>query len=203
MELDPEAVLVFKRQAKVLMRKRSRALRASVPKSALALRSEKIAERLLGSDALKTATRVALFDPILQKNEIDLGAVDAALRARGALIFYPSIDPVTREMVFREVRDLGALEERGLGFREPPYDAPEALVLDVIVVPALAIDGRGFRLGYGAGFYDRTLPRYAPPAVSIGVVFDFQLAADLPDTEGDVPVDQIATDMKWVDVVRG
>jgi len=65
-----------------------------------------------------------------------------------------------------------------------------------VLVPALALDSRGHRLGYGAGYYDRTLPRFCPPAVSIGVAYDFQLLVELPVTEGDVPCDWIVTDTR-------
>jgi 5-formyltetrahydrofolate cyclo-ligase len=88
------------------------------------------------------------------------------------------------------------MEERGFGFREPPPGAPEATSLDVILVPALQIDARGHRIGYGAGYYDRTLPRFAPPAVAIGVAFDFQLISEVPITEGDVAVSMVVTDQR-------
>ncbi|HVY49722.1 MAG TPA: 5-formyltetrahydrofolate cyclo-ligase, partial [Minicystis sp.] len=52
----------------------------------------------------------------------------------------------------------------------------------------------GYRLGYGAGYYDRALPRVRPPALAVGVAFSFQLVADLPVTEHDVPVDLVVTD---------
>ncbi len=202
MELDPEAVAVFRRQAKALMRKRSRALRASMPKGAIAARSAELAKRLLSLPAIERAASVALFYPIVEKNEVDLRAVDAALRARGVRVSYPSIDPETRTMVFREVADPEAMTELGMGFRDPGPGAPLAEALDVIVVPALAVDARGHRIGYGAGFYDRALARYAPPARAIAVAFDFQLAAEIPETEGDVPVDEIVTDAKVLQVPR-
>ncbi|HEY5239824.1 MAG TPA: 5-formyltetrahydrofolate cyclo-ligase, partial [Polyangiaceae bacterium] len=55
---------------------------------------------------------------------------------------------------------------------------------------------RGHRIGYGAGYYDRALPRFAPPAVSVTVLFDFQLVAEVPTTDGDVTVDWIVTDTR-------
>jgi 5-formyltetrahydrofolate cyclo-ligase len=69
----------------------------------------------------------------------------------------------------------------------------------VVIVPALWIDAGGQRIGYGAGFYDRTLPRFCPPGRSIGVAFDFQLAGDVPVTEGDVAVGLVVTDMRVLD----
>jgi 5-formyltetrahydrofolate cyclo-ligase len=101
-------------------------------------------------------------------------------------------------MTFRFVDDPAAMDERGLGFREPGDAAPEAAALDVIVVPALVVDPRGHRIGYGAGFYDRALARFAPPAHAIAVAFSFQLLAEVPVTEGDVPVSLIVTDERVI-----
>jgi 5-formyltetrahydrofolate cyclo-ligase len=86
----------------------------------------------------------------------------------------------------------------GFGFREPSLDDPEAVrgEVEAVVVPALAADPSGHRIGYGAGYYDRTLPRFAPPAVAVAVVFDFQLVAEVPTTDGDVRVDWIVTDTR-------
>jgi 5-formyltetrahydrofolate cyclo-ligase len=70
-------------------------------------------------------------------------------------------------------------------------------------VPALAADPRGHRIGYGAGYYDRALPSYVPPAATFVVVFDFQLLAEVPCTEGDVPVDRIVTDARTLQAEPG
>ena len=194
MEIDAEVEAALRYRAKVVLRKRARALRNSIPRAAALARSARIAEALAALPAVVNARSVALFYPIEGRNEVDLLALDARLRAEGKRVAYPSIDPDTREMTFRFVDDPEAMEERGLGFREPAPEAPEADALDVIVVPALQIDGRGHRIGYGAGFYDRALPRFAPPALTVGVAFSFQLIAEVPDTEGDVPLALVVTD---------
>jgi 5-formyltetrahydrofolate cyclo-ligase len=183
---------VLRRRAKAVLRKRYRGLRAAIPAGAIAERSARVVAALERLDLVREARAVALFHPIDGKNEVDLRALDGALRARGVAVAYPAIDAQTGVMSLR-LAEPADLDERGHGFREPPQGAPEA-VLDVIVVPALAIDARGHRLGYGAGYYDRTLPRYAPPARTVGVAFSFQLAPDLPSTAGDVPVDLVVTD---------
>lgn len=182
-------------RAKAELRKRLRGLRNTTPASACAERSSRIVAHLAAHEAIARAARVALFWPILERHEVDLRALDATLRARGVVIAYPSIDPDSREMTFR-VAEPTALEERGLGFSEPPYDAPVPEALDAIVVPALAVAPTGHRLGYGAGFYDRTLPRWAPPAITLAVAYDFQLLAEVPVTTGDVPVRFVVTDAR-------
>jgi 5-formyltetrahydrofolate cyclo-ligase len=202
-DFDPEALAELSRRAKAALRKRARALRNSIPRDAIADRSARIAARLEALPAVARAATVALFWPIEGRNEVDLRPLDARLRAAGKRIAYPSIDPETRVMTFRFVDDPAGLEERGLGFQEPDPSAPEAPGLDVVVVPALQIDGRGHRIGYGAGFYDRTLPRFAPPATAVGVAFDFQLIAEVPVTEGDVPVALVVTDARVLQPEEG
>ena len=188
----------IRRRVKGEIRKRMRGLRNTLPADACAKRSAAIIDRLLAHPALATARRVALFWPIEARHEVDLRPLDAALRARGVTVAYPAIDPETRVMDFRSGFDPSAMEEQGMGFREPPAGATVAARgdLDVVVVPALAVDPRGHRIGYGAGFYDRALPLYAPPAVTIAVAFDFQLTAEVAVTEGDVAVQWIVTDTR-------
>jgi 5-formyltetrahydrofolate cyclo-ligase len=194
--VDPGLELELRYRAKAALRKRARALRNSIPRDAVAERSARIAARIEGLPAIAPAREVALFWPIEGRNEVDLRPLDARLRAQGKRIAYPSIDPDTRVMTFRLVDDPASLEERGLGFREPDPAAPEAASLDVVIVPALQIDPRGHRIGYGAGFYDRTIPRFCPPAVAVAVAFSFQLIPEVPITEGDVAVSLIVTDEK-------
>jgi 5-formyltetrahydrofolate cyclo-ligase len=192
---------VIRARVKAELRKRLRALRATTPLDACAKRSARIVERLESLPAVANARRIALFWPIVERHEVDLRPLDAILRARGAEVAYPSIHPETRVMTFRFASP-DALEERGLGFREPPESAREAArgELDVLVVPAIAIDPAGHRIGYGAGFYDRTIPSFAPPAVSVGVAYDFQLVAEVPFAPHDVPLSVMVTDARTLEI---
>jgi 5-formyltetrahydrofolate cyclo-ligase len=196
MAMDSDAEQELRYRAKAALRKRARALRNAIPRESALARSARIAERIEELPFVAAASRVALFHPIEGRNEVDLTALGERLRARGVRVAYPSIDPDTRVMTFRFVDDPGAMEERGLGVCEPAPEAEEATALDVVIVPALQIDGRGHRIGYGAGFYDRTLPRFVPPARSVGVAFDFQLVAEVPDTPGDIALSLIVTDSR-------
>jgi 5-formyltetrahydrofolate cyclo-ligase len=203
MEIDADVERTLRFRAKAVLRKRARALRSTIPASAIAERSARIRAALEGSPVFAGAQSVALFHPIEGRNEVDLRPLDSALRGRGASVAYPSIDPETRVMTFRFVRDPALMEERGLGFCEPAADDVEASRLDVIVVPALGVDPRGHRIGYGAGFYDRAIPLFAPPAVTIGVAFDFQLLPEVPITDGDVALALVITDARILEPVPG
>jgi 5-formyltetrahydrofolate cyclo-ligase len=187
---------LLRRRVKVELRKRMRGLRGAMPAAVSAEKSARIVERLLALEAMQRARSVALFWPIVARREVDLRAADAALRARGAAVAYPALQD-DGVLQFRFVDDLAAMEPHALGFQEPPAHATPAAPgqLDAIVVPALAVDPRGQRIGYGAGHYDRTLPAHAS-AARIVVVFDFQLVPDVPDTDGDTPVEWIVTDTR-------
>lgn len=192
----PEDLL--RARVKVELRKRMRGLRKTLPASACAARSARIVERLTHLAPVAGARAVALFWPMEDRHEVDLRALDARLRDRAVRVAYPCLDPETHAMTFRFVSNPGAMQEMGFGFREPASNDVEAAAdeLDVVVVPALAVDPRGHRVGYGGGHYDRTLPRFAPPAASIAVAFDFQLVPETPRTEGDVSVGWVVTDAR-------
>jgi 5-formyltetrahydrofolate cyclo-ligase len=186
----------LRQRVKAELRKRMRGLRNAVPQSACAERSARIVGRLSKLEPIAAARSVALFWPIVERHEVDLRGLDGHLRGRGLRVAYPAVDPETRAMTFRFVDDPEAMVEQGFGFREPAATAPEAAPgeLDAIVVPALAVDPSGHRIGYGAGYYDSTLPRYAPPAVTVVVAFQFQLIAEVPVTQGDVRLHWVVTD---------
>jgi 5-formyltetrahydrofolate cyclo-ligase len=191
---------LLRRRVKSEIRKRMGALRNTIPASSCAQRSARIVERLIDLEPVATARTVALFWPIEHRHEVDLRALDARLRERGARVAYPVVEPDSGAMSFRFAAHVDAMQEHPLGFREPPPQEPQAGPgdLDVIVIPALAIDPRGHRIGYGAGHYDRALPRFAPPAVIVGVAYDFQLVAETPETEGDVGTHWIVTDARAI-----
>ncbi len=191
---DVETLLRYK--AKTVLRQRARSLRNTMPKEAIALRSAAITRALEGLSCIEKACKIALFFPMERRNEVDLRELDSKLRERDVRVAYPTIDPETKLMTFRFTRALTDLEERGSMFREPKTTMEEATKLDVIIVPALQVDPRGQRIGYGAGYYDQTLPRFAPPAKTIIVAFDFQLIAEVPITTGDVACDLIVTDKR-------
>jgi 5-formyltetrahydrofolate cyclo-ligase len=189
---------VLRLRVKIEIRKRMRGLRRAMPAGACAVRSARLVERLAELAPILCARAVALFWPIEERHEVDLRSLDARLRERGARVAYPWVDPETHAMTFRFVSHPDAMREQGFGFREPAPGDAEAVPgeLDAVVVPALAVDPRGHRVGYGAGYYDRTLPRFAPPATSIAVAFDFQLVPETPKTDGDVSVAWVVTDAR-------
>ena len=71
-----------------------------------------------------------------------------------------------------------------------------ATQLEVVIVPGAVFDRRGYRLGYGGGYYDRFLALEAPQALRIGLCFDLQLVDQLPEEAHDVPMDWLVTEQE-------
>jgi 5-formyltetrahydrofolate cyclo-ligase len=171
-------------------------------------RSARIVENLDALPALRGAKRIALFWPIEERHEVDLRPLDARLRARGARVAYPTL-PLSGEMVFVWVDDVDSMRLHPLGFLEPsvgelelpPAPSLPRLELDLIVVPAIALDPTGHRIGYGGGNYDRLLPSYRN-TTTVGVAYDFQLIPEVPAMEGDVAVQWIVTDRRVLQASR-
>src|ERR1043166_6735498 len=91
MHLEGDDERELRRRAKAVLRKRARALRAAIPKDAILARSGRIVDALLALEPLARARKVALFSPIVERNEVDARALAPRLRATGVAVYYPSI----------------------------------------------------------------------------------------------------------------
>jgi 5-formyltetrahydrofolate cyclo-ligase len=140
--------------------------------------------------ALPPGALVASFWPL--RNEADPRLLVRALARKIAL---PCIAGSNTALVFRLWREGDVLESSALGTHEPSAAAPK-LVPSVVLVPLLAFDAEGFRLGYGGGYYDRTLAelRKAGGAIAIGVAYDGQETQSLPREPHDEPLDMVVTE---------
>lgn len=179
------------------LRKRMRSVRSAHPASALAERSRRIVDRIASLEAWGTARTVALF--MSMPDEVQLAELVRIAREDGRRVALPVVTDGPA-LVFRAPFDGGmehGMVTSSFGIAEPSEDAPTVAYedIDLVVVPALAIDPRGQRIGYGAGYYDHTLP-LATRAVRVGVVFDFQLIVETPTRAADVPVQWIVTDTR-------
>ena len=141
--------------------------------------------------ALRLARHVVLYAP--RPGELDPRGI-----AEGAVpTYYPRVDG---DVLRFHRASIGDLVPGAYGIPEPVPDAPE-LPRDAdriaIVVPGLAFDRRGGRLGSGKGYYDRTLARH-PAAVRVGVVVDAALVEHLPTDPWDVSMHAVVTDRHLV-----
>ena len=138
-------------------------------------------------------TVVAAYWPMA--SEIDVRPLMTALAAAECTLCLPVVAAPDRALVFRRWRPGDTLVPAGFGTSEPKATA-EKIEPDILLVPLLAFDRRGHRLGYGGGFYDRTLAaaRGARRILAIGVAYAAQEMAEVPTDSDDQPLDMIVTD---------
>ena len=141
---------------------------------------------------------VAGFWPIGQ--EIDIRPLLHALHDRGHPIALPVTPPRGHPLAFHRWRPGEELARGPMGTRQPAEGA-EALTPAFLLVPLLAFDRRGHRLGYGAGYYDRTLAAL-PGATALGVAHAAQELDEVPAGPEDARLDAIATEAGLIRVER-
>ena len=166
--------------------------RAATTRSQLARRDQQIFARLLALPPC--AAPRAIFCFISVGHEPDTRALLETFKARGIAISVPKI--ITRHAMHAvPFPGWAALVLGPLGIPAPiasgAFDAP----IDVVIVPGLAFSRAGYRLGYGAGFYDRWLAEHPQP-LRIGLCGEAELVADLPTEPHDIPVDVVVTDSR-------
>jgi 5-formyltetrahydrofolate cyclo-ligase len=153
----------------------------------------KLAENFLTSFALPKGAIVSGYWP--GRSEFDVRPLLTELAARGHGIALPVVVARGSPLRFRRWRPGDVLEIRAFGLEEPRADVPE-LVPSVLLVPYLAIDREGYRIGYGAGYYDLTLAalRARNRVLAIGVGYADQSVERLPRESFDEPLDALATE---------
>lgn len=136
---------------------------------------------------------VAGFWPM--RSEMDVRPLMEALAERGARLCLPAILDKTT-IVFRAFMRDAQLVDMGFGTQGPSKEAA-VLEPDLMLVPLAAFDGRGHRIGYGAGYYDRAIARLAERGRKprlIGIAFDCQEVERVPDEDHDVAIAEILTE---------
>ncbi len=155
--------------------------------------------RLIRSDAFQQATRVMLYMPM--RSEVDVITVALEAFRLGKSVCVPRVPEGRKSMTAVETTsfDDESMDPDALGVRTPktgqefPHDA-----LDLVVVPGVAFDMRGFRLGRGGGYYDRYLARLPRSTAMIGICFDFQFVETIPTEPTDIAVHAVVSDRRAV-----
>ncbi|MBM9402487.1 5-formyltetrahydrofolate cyclo-ligase [Gluconacetobacter azotocaptans] len=187
-ECDPPVLAA----AKAELRRRLMAGRAHPARAAHA--HETLSRRMLGCvrDAVPAGAAVAAVWPL--PGEIDLRALCARLHDHGYQVLLPETPPRGQPLRFR-LWHPGARMVPGR-FRTAHPDGPAARP-DFVFVPLLAFDRRGFRLGYGGGYYDRTLADLSPvPAMGYGLAA--QEVPEVPTGRHDIPLPVVVTERETI-----
>jgi 5-formyltetrahydrofolate cyclo-ligase len=181
------------KELKAQMRAERLALRDAIPPEVRIEKSLAMAEHAGEAVAFDPGTIVSGFMPI--RSEADIRPLMGRFQARGARLCVPAIlDKQT--IVFRELVRGAPLIATGFGTAGPPADAA-VLDPEIMLVPLSAFDDRGHRIGYGAGYYDRAIDRLRQKGMHpklIGIAFDCQEVAHVPDEPHDISLDAILTE---------
>ncbi len=190
--------LVRVEDAKAALRQEAIVLRDALPADARKVAAEVIAAQKFPL-AITSGTIISGFMPL--KSEINPLPLMQKLSKAGARLALPAIAGRGKPLIMR-AWEFGAPLDRGQwGIREPKPDAPE-VDPDILLVPLLAFDRAGYRLGYGAGYYDMTIHRLRglKPVTAVGIAFAAQEVPKIPTTPRDERLDLVLTEREVIDL---
>ncbi|HAY35580.1 MAG TPA: 5-formyltetrahydrofolate cyclo-ligase [Bacteroidetes bacterium] len=176
---------------KQALRRQMRTRRSLLSTEEWERRSGLICFHLQYLEEFESASIVHIFWPIEANREVDLRTLIRAEYSGGRTIVLPRMDG--NSLTFLPFSGDSNLTQGSFGVWEPNSGTPiEPESIDLFVLPALAVDRTGGRLGYGGGYYDRTL--HDLKSLKVVTAFDFQLIEDVAVSSRDVSVDLIVTE---------
>ena len=171
------------------LRKKSLIRRKNIPEKEF--KSNVIYNEIINSEEYNNANTIAIYNSI--ENEVDTRGIISYSFLKGKTILLPKI--VNEDMVFMKVDKNTKYQYSKYGIAEPIsgeiYDSSK---IDLFIVPGVAFDIRGNRLGYGKGYYDRYL--IGTEATKLGLAFEEQIINYIPTDDNDVQMDIIQTEME-------
>jgi 5-formyltetrahydrofolate cyclo-ligase len=177
------------------------ARRRDMDQTAWHIASESAQQRLSELELFHQAACIALYSPIQQ--EVDTELLFATARSAGKRVLYPLV--CDNNLQFREVTEAGQRTAGAFGILEPCRLGEDHSLeaVDLIVVPGVAFDLQGHRIGFGKGYYDRCLSQLPKHGTLVGLCHDFQLLEQIPAEGHDIRMEYIVTDKRIVQVVTG
>ena len=154
--------------------------------------SRLLCEKISSLDEFKKADVILIYYP--SRNEPDLTPLAEVAASNNKKIAFPISVTDDCTLSFREVSSISDLKAGAYGIPEPPVTGPIPNITEksLCIVPGLAFDKEGFRIGYGKGYYDRFLSQFK--GISAGAVFNSLVCEKLPTDTNDIPVNIIITE---------
>ena len=161
-------------------------------------KSKKIIDNLKSLKEFKSAKNIMFY--VSFKNEVDTHEIIKELLAKKEkTIIVPYVLKNYPILQLSELKNFDWLEPKTFGILEPRefYIRDFSIEkLDLVIVPGIVFDKKGYRVGYGHGYYDRFLKKIRRDTKKIGLAFDFQVVEDIPEGRYDVPVDIVVTEKR-------
>ncbi len=184
------------RKYKIEIRKRYLEKRAAIPSEVRTVRDGKICRNILSCAAYRYADVILMFYPM--KGEVDIFPIMEAALAAGKKVAFPRCNAEDHSMIFYFVHSREDFEAGSYGIMEPKTTLPSFDLASVAtenvlcLVPAIVYDRRGYRVGYGGGYYDRFFGKARP--ASIGVVYEEFILKNVPHGRYDITVDVVVSE---------
>lgn len=180
------------------LRKTMRQKRSALEKTQAEAMNQIIYERVFQHESLSGADHILAY--LSFRSEIDTRPlIDRWLKEKRR-VYVPVMQPETRTILpVRIFEGYRMLPVNDYGIQEPDLVGAEILdveALDLVIVPGLAFDSRGYRLGYGGGYYDRMLPELRKGARTLALCYDFQIVESVPIGPYDQSVQTILTELR-------
>lgn len=183
------------RERKMALRREYRARRKAIPETQKSAYDEAICTRFLSTATYRFANVLLVYAPLA--DEIDIMPIVRHALADKKTVAFPLCDTQTSQMTFHIVTNESELSIGAYGIREPRADLPvyQYRATDgaaVCLLPGLLFDEKGFRLGYGKGYYDRYLASFG--GVRVGLVYSEFLLPRVPRGRYDLSANVIVTE---------
>ena len=174
------------------LRKKFRQIRMDMSQTERENTDAKVFERVVATDAYKSADVILAY--VSSYIEVDTYKLIEHSWQMGKKVCVPRCKPYSNDMEFFEINSFDDLEQGAFGIYEPKGHCTgwDNRGNTCCIVPALSYDKRGFRLGFGKGFYDKFLTEFN--GVKLGICYENCMSEQLPDDEYDISVDLIVTD---------
>jgi 5-formyltetrahydrofolate cyclo-ligase len=187
--------------SKNALRAAARARRAEADKAVPKTIGEVFARIFFDAVPVSSAASVAAY--VRTQSEADPKCILSELRRRGHVIALPSVEATRKQPLVFRIFDSESLVMGAYGIPMPPRSA-KPVEPDVIIVPLVAFDRAGHRLGYGAGYYDRTIAalRARKAIVTVGLAYAVQEVDSIPSEAHDQRLDWIVTEKEAIQVRR-
>ncbi len=169
--------------------------RRSLPKQNVHALSEEVKEKVVSLPAFARAKVVACY--VSKDDEVQTMSIIQTALSKGKRVIVPRVDPASADLQFKEIRSLAELSPGHFHIMEPAPHSEELPIssADLVLVPVIAWDEEGHRVGYGKGYYDRAL-KSREGAVAVGLAFESQRFDAVPQGPTDASLDMVVTERR-------
>ena len=184
---------------KAKIRREMIARRNSISREEIMEKSAVIQKRVLELPIYQESKTIGLYASF--NNEVSTSILFDKALEDGKKVLFPYIRKADRELAFLPVRGLDELELGQFGIMMPPFgEGKDDYIGDIelLVIPGVSYDLKGGRIGYGGGFYDRTLHKLAKLPFILALAYEFQVLDELPMLPHDIRVNAVVTEQRVI-----